>query len=95
MLTHLVMFKLKAEHQNQADYCRNLLLTLPGQIETIRHYEIGINILPSARAYDFALYSRFDSLAAMESYQVHPAHVAVGQQIVPLCDSIISVDYED
>jgi quinol monooxygenase YgiN len=94
MLTHVVLFKLRPEHKHEAPRCRDLLLALPPQIDEIRHYEVGLNVIESDRAYDFALYSKFDSIAAMQTYQVHPAHQAVVQVIVPLMASVIAVDYE-
>jgi hypothetical protein len=55
---------------------------------------VGANIVPSERSFDLALVSTFNSLADLQAYQAHPAHVEVGGFMGPLCESIVSVDYE-
>ncbi len=68
---------------------------MEGQIPALRHIEIGVNMVESARAYDIALVTRFDSLAAMKEYQAHPYHV---ENIMPhthaMAESVVAVDYE-
>ncbi len=91
MITHVVLFKLMPEHKDEATRCRDLLMALPATITQIKHYEIGLNMVESPRAYDFALISKFESLPDLEAYQVHADH----QVIVPMMESIISVDYEN
>lgn len=94
MLTHVVLLKLKPEYAHEAAHCCDLLLELPGKIAEIRHYEVGLNMVESDRAYDIAIYSRFDDLDGMQAYQVHPDHQIVVAAIAPLMQSIIAVDYE-
>lgn len=97
MLTHVVMFKLhetadKTEIQHDI---KRRLDSLPPQIAVIRAFEVGLNVLPSARAYDLVLVSKYDSLATLAEYNTHPAHVAHLEFIRNACASIIAVDYED
>ncbi len=94
MITHVVLFKLKPEHRDEAAHCRDLLATLPPRIEQIKFYELGLNMIESDRAYDLSLYSKFDSLETLEIYQKHPEHQAVVHQITPHMASIVAVDYE-
>jgi len=78
MITHVVFFKFKpdttsAEIQQLADG----LGGLPQQIEEIREFRFGPDVLRSARSYDFGLISSFDDLDALQRYQVHPEHQKV------------------
>jgi len=61
----------------------------------IRQIEVGVDILRSERSYDLALVTRFDSLAELQAYQLHPCHA---DEVVPfvksVCSSIVAVDYE-
>lgn len=92
MLTHIVLFKLK--DKADAEKVREKLLGMEGRIPQLRHLEVGIDILNSQRSYDLALYTRFDSLEAMQEYQVHPVHVEVAEYIKSVRESSVSVDYE-
>lgn len=94
MITHIVMMKFKPEHQADIPAVKERLLTLPGQIELIRHYEVGLNVLPSDRAWDLVIYSKFDSLEDLAQYDQHPAHQEVVAYLRPLRSHISSVDYE-
>ena len=52
-------------------------------------------MIETDRSYDISLYSKFDSVADLETYQKHPEHQAVVQAIAPHMASIIAVDYEN
>jgi hypothetical protein len=93
MLTHVVMFKLIDRTVENARQLHDRLLTLPNQIPQIKHMEVGVNILPSDRAYDVVLFQRFDSLADMQAYQAHPAHVEVLAYIKSVIAGSVAVDY--
>ena len=75
MITHVVMFKVKDPVAELTAEIKARLMALPPKIEQIKHYEVGINIVESARAYDLVLISKFDDLEALRAYQVHPAHM--------------------
>jgi hypothetical protein len=94
MLMHIVMFKLKDRRPEEVAKARNKLMGLAGRVPQLRSLEVGANIVPSERSFDLALVSTFDSLADLQAYQAHPAHVEVGGFMRPLCESIVSVDYE-
>jgi hypothetical protein len=61
----------------------------------VRSLEVGADVVKSARSYDVALIVKFDDLAAMQAYQVHPEHVPVSAFLREVCDSLIAVDFED
>lgn len=56
MITHIVLFKLKEADPQIAAEMRRRLLELPARIPEIRHFEVGLNVVESPRAYDVALY---------------------------------------
>ena len=94
MITHIVMIKFKPEHQADIPAVREKLLALPAQIDAIRHYEVGLDVIRSERAWDLVIFSKFDSLETLEIYDKHPAHMEAVAFLRPLRSDIASVDYE-
>ena len=95
MLTHVVFFKLIDRTPENAQKLREALLSMTGKIPQVRHMEVGVNVMPSERAYDVALFQRFDSLADLQTYQAHPEHQEVLKYILAVTASRVSVDYEN
>lgn len=95
MITHIVLFKLSDPTAENISTTRNKLLSMQGKIEQLRHLEAGIDVIRSERSYDIALVTKFDSLQALQEYQVHPYHAG---EVIPhmksVCASIVAVDYE-
>jgi hypothetical protein len=93
MITHIVFFKLADAANIPATV--DMLRSMDGRIDELRHLEVGSDLLHTERSYDIALLTRFDSLAALQAYQVHPYHAGT---VVPhmkgVCTSIVAVDYE-
>ena len=94
MLTHIVLFKLSERTPENAQKLREVLLGMAGRIPQIRHMEVGVNVVPSERACDVALFQRFDSLPDLQEYQAHPNHQEVLKYIHAVTASRVSVDYE-
>lgn len=94
MITHIVLFKLADRSPANVEKTRDVLLGLAGKVPTLRHLEVGVNVVPSERAYDLALVARFDSLEDLQAYQVHPFHAEVANYIASVRDSVVDVDYE-
>jgi hypothetical protein len=94
MLTHIVFFKLNDRTPENAEKLREVLQSMIGQIPQIKHMEVGVNIVPSERAYDVALYQHFDALPDLQAYQAHPNHQDVLKYILSVTASRVSVDYE-
>jgi hypothetical protein len=95
MLTHVVLFKFKSRDPQVVAEARDKLRALPAQIDLIKGYEVGVNIIASARAYDLALVSRFETVETLRAYQEHPAHVPVSVWMNEQCESIVAADYQD
>jgi hypothetical protein len=95
MVTHIVLFKLKGRTAEAARQGQEKLLSMKGRVEMLRHLEVGLDVVHSARSWDIALYTRFDSLEDLQAYQVHPYH---GGEVAPfmreLSESVAVVDYE-
>ena len=95
MLAHVVMFKLKDRSADNIAKTRDVLLGMKDNIPQLRAIEVGTNIVESDRAYDLVLVTKFDSLDAMQSYQVHPYHENVVRvHMRNVANNTASVDYE-
>ena len=94
MLTHIVLFKLHDRSTENVRATCDRIEQINGHIPQLRSLEVGANVVESARAYDIALVSTFDSLTAMQEYQVHPVHVALLADVLPRFAEIASVDYQ-
>jgi hypothetical protein len=95
MVTHIVLFKLSDPSTENLAATHAKLVSMQGKIAQLRHLEAGVDVIRSERSYDIALITRFDSLTALQEYQVHPYHAG---EVVPhmksVCSSIVAVDYE-
>ena len=95
MLTHIVLFKLKEDSKDQIEELKNRLMAMEGQIPELLSIEVGIDVVRSERSYDLALITKFESLDAMQVYQVHPEHQKVIAFVNTVKESTIAVDYEN
>jgi len=95
VITHIVFFKLSEPTSENIAGTREKLLSMSGKIPELRHLEVGVDVIRSERSYDLALITRFDSLADLQAYQVHPWHAGeVLPHVKSVCSSIAAVDYE-
>lgn len=95
MVKHIVTFKLKGtaeERRAAAGQFKAALEALPAQIDVLRAIEVGINENP-AETWDIVLTATVDTLADVDTYAKHPAHVAAAAIIAPVKDSRACVDY--
>lgn len=96
MVKHIVMFKLTGtpeERKSVATSFKNALLELPQQISVLRSMEVGINENP-AETWDVVLTAIVDTLADVDIYAKHPAHVAAASLLAGHRESRACVDYE-
>ncbi|EIW6614184.1 Dabb family protein [Clostridium perfringens] len=99
MIKHIVMWKLKDEAEGNskaenAKIIKNSLENLKGKINEIVNIEVGIDVNKSEQAYDVVLYSIFNSLEDLDSYQKNPDHVKAGSFVKKVASSRVVVDYE-
>jgi len=95
MIRHVVFFKFRPEATaSQRKEVIADLRALPDKIDAIRTFELGEDIMRSARAWDFVLIATYDDLGALDVYTRHDDHVAVAMKIKDVCEAVGSVDYE-
>ena len=99
MIKHIVMWRLKeGAHGNDratnAGLIKTMLEALQGQIPGLLKIEVGIDFSKTDASYELALYSEFESRAALEAYQIHPAHKAVLPFIGEARSERVMADYE-
>jgi len=99
MIKHIVLWRLRDEAggRPKAENAERLKAAIEGlreRVPGIRHLEVGVDFEGSAAAWDLALYSEFDTLEALDAYQVHPEHEKVRQFVAEVTQERAVVDYE-
>lgn len=94
MITHIVLFKLKDRSPESVEKTAQVLRNLEGKIDELLSIEVGVDVLHSERSFDIALTTTFESLDALQAYQVHPEHKKVLEHMATARESSVSVDYE-
>ncbi|MFD0586620.1 Dabb family protein [Paenibacillus sp. GCM10027627] len=94
MITHIVCFKLKDRSEESIERTAAVLRDMEGKIDELKFIEVGVDVLRSERSYDIVLITKFDSMAGLEAYQVHPVHKKVIEHMQEARDASASVDFE-
>lgn len=95
MVKHIVTFKLSGTAEKRAAVARRFaeaLRALPGQIPCLKSMEVGINENP-AEEWDLVLTAIVPTMADVEVYAKHPAHVAAASIIAGHKGGRACVDY--
>ncbi len=95
MVKHIVTFKLKGSDEERRDAAlrfKAALEALPAHIDVLHSIEVGINENP-AETWDVVLTATVDTLADVDIYAKHPAHVAAAGIIAGCKESRACVDY--
>jgi hypothetical protein len=88
------MFEFKDEDkESNIQKTKQMLEALVDKIEPLKKMEVGINFVPSERAFDLSLYSTFDDEEGLNIYRVHPEHLKVVSFIKEVTKSSKVVDY--
>lgn len=93
MLTHIVFFKLKDNSPENVENTAQVLRDMEGKIDELKYIEVGIDVLHSDRSYDIALITKFESMQALDAYQVHPIHQKVIEHMSQVREASASVDF--
>ena len=99
MIVHIVFWRLheqangKTKQENALEIKRRFEALRP-IVPGLLRLDFGINFERSDQASDVALYTEFESRAALDAYQVHPAHKEVAAFIADLRTERRVVDYE-
>jgi hypothetical protein len=98
MIRHVVTWKLAAEDADeraeQAAEVARMLNALDGVVPQLRSISAGANSAYPDTNWDVTLVADFDSVAALEEYQVHPAHEEVVAYVRSVVASRVAVDFE-
>ena len=95
MVKHIVTFKLTGtadERRQVAEQFKEALLKLPQTIDVLESIEVGINENP-AESWDVVLTAIVPTLADVEVYAKHPAHVAAAGLLAGHKEMRACVDY--
>lgn len=90
-MQHVVFFRFN-DRSDAAEGARRLR-GLEGVVPTLKAIEVGVDELGSGRSWDLCLITRFDDMAGMEAYQVHPAHQEVVGWLKPRIREAAAVDW--
>lgn len=97
-IRHVVTWKLAAEdateRAEQAAEVARRLNALDGVVPQLLSISAGANIAYPDANWDVTLVADFASIAAIEEYQVHPAHEEVAGYIRSVVASRVAVDFE-
>ena len=97
MIRHVVSWKLTAdEPAEKADHATGIierLQSLVGVVSEIRTLSAAADVAGGSN-WDVVLIADFDDLAAVERYQVHPAHVTAAAFIRSVAANRMAVDIE-
>ena len=95
MVKHVVTFKFSGTQEERAAACNRFaeaLLALPEKIDCLKSMEIGINENPT-ESWDLVLTAVVPTMADVEVYAKHPAHVAAAGLVKPHIEGRACVDY--
>lgn len=95
MVKHIVTFKLTGtadERRQVAEQFKEALLKLPQTIDVLESIEVGINVNPS-ESWDVVLTAIVPTMADVEVYAKHPAHVAAAGLLAGHKEMRACVDY--
>lgn len=96
MVKHIVTFKLTGTPEERlavAQKFKDALLALPAQISVLKDIEVGINQNP-AETWDVVLTATVPTMADVDIYAKHPAHVAAASLLGKNKGMRACVDYE-
>ncbi len=95
MVKHIILWKLKAEHNNE-EVKRGIkegLEGLAGVIPGLTEISVQVESLSSSNV-DVMLYSVFESEEALKNYAVHPEHVRVADtKVRPFTQTRACIDF--
>jgi hypothetical protein len=95
-LKHSVFFKFKDDADPQAiKQVEEAFAALPSKIDSIKHFEWGLNNSPEGKADGFThcFMVTFDSEEGREAYLPHPDHKAFVEVLKPVLDKVRVLDF--
>ena len=99
MIKHIVLLKLFDEagglpKSKNILKLKEKLESLPGKIDVVLDFSVGLNVTESEHAFDMALESTFVSADELDDYRNHPDHDAILDFLELVVEKRVFVDYE-
>lgn len=98
MIRHIVMWKLasedSAERASQAAEVARRLNALDGAVPQLLSMSAGANVVLPESNWDVGLVADFESVEALDGYQVHPLHLEAASYIRSVVSGRVAVDFE-
>lgn len=99
MIVHISMAKYKdfaggCSKEENMRRGKELTEGLKAQIPTLRHIEVGINVLHGPNDYDVVSYSEYDDMKAVQATVASPAHDALLAFLHEVTEISHTVTYE-
>lgn len=95
MIKHIVCFKLSDPTEENCLRAKEVLMSMKGNVPTLRDIEVGIDFLHSPRSYDIHLSVLLDDRKSLDEYQNDPYHCdVVKKHMHAVTASSVAVDYE-
>ncbi len=77
MIKHIVCFKLKDSSKESKEKAKEIILSMKGNVDTIKNIEVGTDFLCSERSFDVILQVELESREALDIYQNDKYHCDV------------------
>jgi hypothetical protein len=97
VIRHIVLMKKRATTTpSQVASIEICLAALPGQVDGIASFELGVNNSPERLdyGYDLGFTMDFADVTSRDSYLPHPAHQACAELIGAVADDVLVFDFE-
>jgi len=97
VIDHVVLFKLKPDAPaGSGETLVKQLTALRGRIPGVIDISCGKTFTARAKGFDYGLFVRLSSRAALDTYLLHPLHVAaVNAAVKPVVEEIIALDWTE
>lgn len=95
---HIVMWNVRgergsAEHRVNLQMLKEAFEGLVGRVPGLLRMDVGLDFSAADYACDAVLFSEFDSVASLEAYARHPAHLAAKTRLGDMRTARHQVDY--
>ncbi|MFP4055375.1 MAG: Dabb family protein [Candidatus Brocadiia bacterium] len=93
---HVVLFKFKDDAtRQQIEEIEGAFRALPSKIPQVRDFEWGTDVSTEglAQGYTHCFLVTFEDAEARDAYLPHPAHKAFVEQLQPVLDKVLVIDY--
>lgn len=95
MIKHIVCFKLNDSSESSKNEAKEVLMSMVGNVPTVKAIEVGTDFLCSPRSYDIILQVTLENREALDEYQNDTYHCDVVKTYMRAhMSSSVAVDYD-